>query len=216
MTDSINLNPVQVNQASSAILAADSAQNSMEGNSKKKLAEILMKESDNYSSDSDSKSQKARELLSAADTLENIATSLRKKAEQMRRNEIDKKEAVKSISETVATEYEIPVPENATPEQIEEIAKSFEKKAKDMRSQADDLLKQSEESQRYAKQLKEQCETIERSDGSFSNWQLESARAHNEGLNLVFKKLGIYRLDAEYKEQVAYSQRQEAAQKGKV
>lgn len=213
MMDSVNLSQVQVNQLSGAVLAADSAQNGMEGNSKRKLAEILMKESDNYSSDSDAKSQKARELLAAADTLENIASSLRKKAEQMRRNEITKEAAVKSVSETVGAEYEIPVPENATPEQIEEIAKSFEKRAKEMRANADELLKQSEESQRYAKQLKEQSEAIEKNDGSFSDWQLKSAQAHNEGLNLVFKKLGIYKLDAEYKEQVAYSQRQEASKR---
>ena len=125
MLEAINSNQSQINQISGAVLAADSAQNGMEGNSKRKLAEILMKESGNYSSDSDAKSQKARELLAAADTLENIASSLRKKAEQMRRNEITKEAAVKSVSETVGAEYEIPVPENATPEQIEEIAKSF-------------------------------------------------------------------------------------------
>ena len=45
---------------------------------------------------------------------------------------------------------------------------------------------------------------------NLSELQLKSGQAHNEGLNIVFKKLGINRLDAEYKEQVAYSQKKES------
>ena len=41
------------------------------------------------------------------------------------------------------------------------------------------------------------------------------ASAHNEGLNMIFKKLGIYQLDMQYKQAVADSVKKDATEKEK-
>lgn len=203
-------NAIQNNKNTSAILATDGVQDKLESDSRRKVGEDLLKESTNYSDNSKAQADKAREYLAAADALEKMADAVRVKAEQLRNNEITKEKAVKEVVHVVGTVLQIPVPKNATPEMLENIAEELEAKAKENRRTADDLLKQSEESSRLAKQLKEQAEIITRKDMNLSDIHMKSAQAHNEGLNMVFKKLGIYRLDAEYKEQIAYSQKKAA------
>lgn len=210
MTDGVN--SVQSSNNLSTILAVDSAQDKLEGRSQKKIVEELLKESTSFSNDSKAKAEQAREYLSAADSLEKMADAVRVKAEQLRKNEIKKEEAVKEVVEVVGKELEVPIPKNATPELLEQIADSLEARAKEHRQMADDLLKQSEESKRMANQLEEQAKILIKKDMNLSDLELKSAQAHTEGLNLVFKKLGIYKLDAEYKEQVAYAHKKKAEQ----
>ena len=215
MSESIN--SAQNNNKVSAILQSDSDYDRLEGNSRKKIAEVLLKESTNYSNNSNAGAEEARQLLGDAEKLEKLAIAVRVKADQLRKKEIDgKDQTVNAVVNTAASLLEMPIPKNATPELLEKIASSLDEKAKDNRRKADELLKQSEESLRIAKQLEEQAGQISRKEMNLSDLDLKSAQAHNEGLNLVFKKLGIYRLDAEYKEQVAYSQKRAAMEQSRL
>ena len=58
----------------------------------------------------------------------------------------------------------------------------------------------------FRSQLKEQVDLLQKKDMTVSELQFKSASAYNQGLLAVLKKLGIARLDAEYKEQIAYSE----------
>ena len=213
------LNQVTSVQKTNSVAAADSAKDILDrdSDSQKKIAEELLKESTNYTNDSNIKADQARELLHAADALEKMAQAVRDKANQLRNQEISKEKAIEEIKKIIQINgqaLEFPIPRDATPEQLEALASAIEKKAKENRVKADGLLKESEHSARIANQLKEQVELVKKKEMNFSDLNLKSAAAHNEGLNMIFKKLGIYRLDSEYKEQVASSEKkaQEAAQ----
>lgn len=196
-------------KAPAAVIAADSVQSHLESDNKKKIADDLRSEATTFSSDSKAKAEQARKIQDEATMLEQAARALRLKADQKKRNEkVNEDKAV----EMAATILEITIPKDAPPEMLEELANRLESIAKDKRRQADDLLKQSEESERIAKQLQEHADMLSR-NMSLSDIQLKTAQAHNEGLNLVFKKLGIYKLDAQYKQQVAYSLEKDASDK---
>lgn len=200
--------PIQNPQAVSAVLATDSAQDKLESNSKRKIAQELLKESTNYSTDAKSKQEQAKQYLQAAEVLEKLAAAVRQKAEALKKGKVE--EETEALAESIEEKYQIPVPKNASPELLEEIARTLEAKAKENRQKANELLRQSEESEKFAKQLKEQAEFISKNEIGFDELKARAAQAHNEGLALVFKKLGIYKLDAEYKEQVAYAKKKEA------
>lgn len=211
MTGSID-NIGRNDKASATVIAADSVQSHLESDNKRKIADDLRSEATTFSSDSKAKAEQARKIQEEAAMLEQAARALRLKADQKKRNEkVNEDKAV----EMAATILEITIPKDAPPEMLEELANRLESIAKDKRRQADDLLKQSEESERIAKQLQEHADMLSKKDMSLSDIQLKTAQAHNEGLNLVFKKLGIYKLDAQYKQQVAYSLEKDATDKAR-
>ena len=178
-----------------------------DGSMQKNIAVELLKESENWTNDSNSKKELAMQYLQASDHLMKLSQAIRQKADDLRKGEVDKDIAVRDLNNAAGDLLQFPIPKNATPELLEQIADSLEKKAKQNRVKADDLLKDSERSSRLARDLKEQSDILNEKGMNFSDLRLKSIAAHNEGLNMVFKKLGIFRLDAEYKEQVAYSQK---------
>jgi len=200
----------------SAILASDALSDKLESSNQKRIAETLLKESDGYLQDSSTKQQQAQTYLQAADALEKMAEAVRIKAQQLKNGEVDKENVVQEVEQIVGTTLQMPVPKDATPEELEDIADALEEKAKENRIKADDLLKESEESAKMSNQLKEQASMIAQNDGNISDLRLKSAASQNEGLKMIYDKLGIYKLDSEYKEQVSYSAKraQEEAQKG--
>ncbi len=207
MVDSLNSNEIRDSNSVSGVSSTDDLLN--KSNSSKNLAQVLLKESTNYSSDSQAKAQKAREYIKVSDDLKKKAMSVRAKADRLRSKKLSAEERAKEINEIInmlPDDLKLLVPLNASPEVLEKIAHELESRAKDFRKKADDLLKDSEQSDNLAKQLKEQAGLINKKDFNFSDLHLKSASAHNQGLLLVLKKLGIAKLDAEYKEQIAYSQ----------
>lgn len=196
--------PLNKSKRVNAMLAADTAQDKMHSN--QKIAERLLKESTNYSSDSDAKMQEAQKYLQAAQALEQLAQVVRQRAEELRRGEIDQEKAATTVA-SAAQVLQMPIPKDATPELLEEMANNLEEKAKENRRTADDLIKQAQESRRLAKQLEEQAHIIAKKDMVLSDVDMKTAVAHNEELRLVFIKLGIIKLDSQYKEQVAYGER---------
>lgn len=178
-------------------------------NSNQNLAQILLKESTNYLNDSHAKAEKAREYIKVSDDLRKKASSVRAKADMLRHEKLGKEEKAKAVKEIInmlPDDLKLLVPSNASPEVLDKIADELESRAKGFRVKADDLLKDSEESNKFSKQLQGQADLVNRKGLKISDLHLKSASAHNQGLLLVLKKLGIAKLDAEYKEQVAYAQ----------
>lgn len=206
------LNSIKNDQSIASILATDSMQDRQEGNAQRNIAETLLKESENYSFDSNHKKEQARQFFIAADALEKMAEAVRKKASELKNNKINKEEAIKEVVEVVGTVLEMPIPKDATPELLDQIADALEEKAKENRRMANDLLIQSEKSLELSGKLKEQAHLISEKDMNLSDIRLKSALFHNEGLKMIFDKLGIFRLDAQYKEQVAYAERKSQEQ----
>ena len=207
MVDSLNSNEIRDPNSVSGVGSTDDLLN--KSNSNKNLAQILLKESTNYSSDSQAKAEKAREYIKVSDDLKKKAASVRARADRLRSEKLSAEERAKEINEIInmlPDNLKMLIPPNASPEVLEKIAHELESRAKNFRKKADDLLRDSEQSDNLAKQLKEQAGLINKKDFNFSDLHLKSASAHNQGLLLVLKKLGIAKLDAEYKEQVAYSQ----------
>lgn len=203
-------------KTASAIIAGDSIQDKLESNQQRRIGETLLRESDNYSFDSNKKKEQAQSYLQAADALEKMAEAVRQKANQVKSGEVKKENALQEVEQVVGVALQMPVPQNATPEELEDIADALEEKAKENRMKADDLLKQSEELEKISKQLKEQANMIAGKDMNISDLRLKSALSHNEGLKKIYDKLGVHRLDEDYKSQVAYAEKraQDEAQKG--
>lgn len=210
-----NLNAINNSQQAAQVLSSDSLDDKLEGNSQKKIAEALLNESENYSSDSNQKKELAHQYLAAANALEKMAEAVRIKADQLRNNEISKEKAVDEITEVAGVVLQMPVPKDATPELLDQIANTLEEKAKENKMKADEFLIQSERSFEMSKKLKEQAGIIGEKDISLSDIRLKSAQFHNEGLKMVFDKLGIFQLDSEYKQQVAYAERK-AQEQGRL
>ena len=193
-----------------SVLALDSSEDLLnKSNSNKNLSLVLLKESTSYLNDSQEKAQKAREYMEVSEDLKKKAAAVRAKADKLRQHKLSEKEkteAVKEVINTLPDELKMLVPSNASPEVLDKIADELESRAKEFRTKANDLLKDSEQSDKLAKQLMEQANQVNKKDLRISDLQLKSASAYNQGLLLVLKKLGIAKLDAEYKEQVAYSQ----------
>lgn len=193
-----------------SVSSIDSTQDLLDqSNSNKNLAQILLKESTNYLNDSQAKAEKAREYIKVSDDLKSKATAVRAKADRLRQEKLTKEEKAKAIKEIISMlpdDLKLLIPSNASPEVLDKIADELESRAKDFRRKADDLLRDSEQSNSLAKQLKEHAGLVSRKDLTISDLHLKSASAHSQGLLLVLKKLGIAKLDAEYKQQVAYSQ----------
>lgn len=211
MSDNLNI-VSQNNKNLSAVLSAESVQNKTAGDTQKSLGEDLIKESAKHSNNSQAQAEQARQYLQAAESLEKIAQAVRVKADQLRNKEVKKEDTVKEVMEIVGG-LQMPVPKNATPEQLERMAEDLETKAKENRKRADDLLKHSEESEKMANKLKEQANMVHRKGDNMSDLRMKSISAHTEGLSMVFKKLGIYDVDMQYKEQIAYANKK-AAEKG--
>ena len=210
-----NLNAINNSQQAAQVLSSDSLDDKLEGNSQKKIAEALLNESENYSSDSNQKKELAHQYLAAANALEKMAEAVRIKADQLRNNEISKEKAVDEITEVAGVVLQMPVPKDATPELLDQIANTLEEKAKENRMKADEFLVQSERSFEMSKKLKEQASIIGEKDISLSDIRLKSAQFHNEGLKMVFDNIGIFQLDSEYKQQVAYAEKK-AQEQGRL
>ena len=183
-------------------------------NQDKNIAVVLLRESSNYAKDSQSKAQQAQEYLKASDTLKKLAKAVRAKAQRLRQEKLsenEKEKLIKNITASLPDELSIFVPKDASPEVLEEIADKLEALANKNRTEADRLLKDSEESDRLSKNLKEQAEKINKKDLSLSDMQLRYASAHNKGVADILKKLGILNLDKQLKEQVALSQNKGAS-----
>ncbi|OGI19414.1 MAG: hypothetical protein A3B68_03710 [Candidatus Melainabacteria bacterium RIFCSPHIGHO2_02_FULL_34_12] len=207
------VNSINANQQANAVAATDQAQdNQFNGNQHREIAKDLLSESANFNADSKKKQEEAQTLLNAAAVMEKIADMLRTKAQQIQNGEVNKDKAIDEVKEIVETVLQVPVPKNATPEMLLDMADKFEAKGKENRKRADDLLIQSEHSASMATQLEKHAEMINKKDMKLSELTFRNAAAHNEGLNMVFKKLGIYRLDAEYKQQVEYAERRSKEQ----
>ena len=208
MTDAANIsNEIKDLNSISAVGGTEDLLN--KSNSNKNLAHILLKESTNFLNDSQAKAQKAQEYIKVSDDLKKKAAAVRVKADSLRRQKLsgeEKAKIVKDIISMLPDDLKLLVPSNASPEVLDKIAHELEERAKEFRTKADDLLKDSEHSDKLAKQLKEQSNLVSKKDFNISDLHLKSASAHNQGLLLVLKKLGIAKLDAEYKDQVASSQ----------
>ena len=207
MTDAVNIsNEIKDLNSVSAVGGAEDLLNKSHSN--QNLAQILLKESTNFLNDSQAKSEKAQEYIKVSDDLKKKAAAVRVKADSLRRQKLsgeEKAKIVKDIIGMLPDDLKLLVPSNASPEVLDKIAHELEERAKEFRTKADDLLKDSEHSDKLAKQLKEQSNLINKKDFNISDLHLKSALAHNQGLLLVLKKLGIAKLDAEYKNQVASS-----------
>ncbi len=211
MTDVLTVQGVEKARTISEIESTSNFLNK-DSDSSKRIANELLKESENYSNDSKEKASQAREYLHAADAFDAMATAVRHKANKLKNNELgnnkDPIEEVKAAMEVPGQVLEFPIPKNATPEELDSLADALENKAKENRRKADELLKQSEDSARLAKQLEEQISKLSKKGIGLSDLDAKLASGHSEGLNLVYKKLGINRLDNEYKDQIAASQGQ--------
>lgn len=207
MTDNINIS--EINDSNSISSLENSQDILNKSNSNKNVAQILLKESTNYQNDSQAKSERAKEYIKVSDDLKKKANAVRAKADQLRSNKTSKEEKAKAAKEVISMlpdDLKMLVPANASPEVLDKIADELESRSKEFRMKADDLLKDSENSDKLSKQLKEQAGMLNKKDWKISDLHLKSASAHNQGLLLVLKKLGIAKLDSEYKDQIAYSQ----------
>jgi len=212
MSDGLNI-VSQNNKNLSTVLAADSVKTDFQGSDQRRLGEDLIKESLKHAGDSQAQAEKARDYLNAADNLERMAKAVRSQAKRIRENDVKPEDAVKHISEVFGNQVQMPLPKDATPEQLESIADDLEAKAKENRRIADDLLKDSEHKEQLSLKLKEQAMLVVKKETGADDLRMRSVTAHNEGLSMVFKKLGIYNVDMQFKEQVAYASRK-ASEKG--
>ncbi|KAF0190422.1 MAG: hypothetical protein FD167_6113, partial [bacterium] len=101
---------VQSSNNLSIVFATEGTQDKLEGNSKRKIGEELLKESTNFSNDSKAKAEQAQEYLASANALEKMADAVRAKAQELRNNEINKEEAVKDVDEIAGGKLEMPIP----------------------------------------------------------------------------------------------------------
>ena len=202
--------PVKNGQTAGAISAANAADNhKLDSNLYKKIAQELIKESESGQQASNGKKEEAQAYILAAKAMEKMADAVRQKAALLSQNKVEKEEALKAAREAVEKHglvLEFPLPKDASPELLEKIADSLEQKAKENRIKADELLKDAETLQRHSDNLKKQADMIHKKEMNFSEMDLKSGAAHNEGLNMIFKKLGINKVDAEYKQQLEYAE----------
>lgn len=207
MSESIgSINPNIKDKQIQNIAAVDGNQKKFESDDQKEIANKLLKESEGYSESSKEKAEEAKKYVEAAQALEQMANAVRARASLLKNKEIDevkKKEIIKEISEVVGNKLEFPVPKDASPELLEQIADTLEAKAKENRLKADDLLISSEQDEKLSKQLKEQAGILKKKNLDFSDLDLKSKVAHNEGLSKILKMMGVARLDAEYRDQLA-------------
>lgn len=203
-SESIKNNTQQVD----ALIAADSFQDKLDSN--KRIAETLLNESDKYSSDSKKKEAEAKELLQAADVLEKLAKAVRLKAEQLRNEKINKEKALEEVTKLVkvlGSDLKILIPPDAKPEELDRLVEIIKDKAKENREKARELFSEAKELAQKSNNLRQQASDFLKKEMNFSDLTIKSALAHNEGLRMVFVKLGINDLDYKYKEQVAYAER---------
>lgn len=209
------INSVDNNKNEIQMLNVTSIQKKVHSQSNKNIAEELMKEGTNYMLDSNQKKELAKQYLQAALALEKMADAVRLKAQQLRNGKIDKNKAVDDVVAAIKGVLEFPIPPHATAETLDQIADALEAKAKENRVKAEDLIKDAKKSAKLSLKLQKQAEQIVQKELKLTDLSLKSIISKNEGLKMVFEKLGVFKLDAQYKEQVAYAQKkaQEKAQK---
>ncbi len=201
MVEQIN----SVNNKNLSILATESTQVNYEGGNQRRLGEDLLKESSKHLTDSRAQAEKAREYLNAADVLERAAKAVRAQAQRIKEGSVKKEDAVKEVAQVFGSMVQMPLPKNASPEELERIAEDLEAKAKENRLIADELLKDSESKEALSNRLREQAVMVAKKESGIDAMRMRSVTAHTEGLSMVFKKLGIYNLDMQYKELIAYA-----------
>ena len=205
MPDGLSVN--SSTQGVTSVLESQSTCDQSEGDKQRHIAKELLKESHNFAGESKEKTEQAQRLIQAADALEKIANMLRAYAQGIKNGEIEKDKAIEEVSKAVEAVLQVPIPKDATPEMLLDMAEKYDHKAKENRTKADELLVQAEEAHSLSVQLEKQVGMLNRKDMNLNELSFKQAAAHSEGLSMVYKKLGIYKLDAEYKSQVEYSQK---------
>ena len=174
----------------------------------RRIAEELLKESGCYGVDAQKKREQAHEYLHAADGLEKLARAVRLKARQLRSGKITEEEALNAVKNIIEqSKLQILLPKNITPRELLQIAHQLEQKAKEFRIKAQNLIKDAHQDEHFSRQLKQQAEKILTRESHHSGLSLMSILSRNEGLKFVLEKLGVLKLDAQYKQQIEYSER---------
>lgn len=209
------LNSIDTSQQIISALDAVYTQDKSESFSKQNLVQELLKESEKYSGDSKAKREQAMQYMYAANMLEKLAHAVRLRAEQLKKNKSDKEKQkiIAEVASMVQNYFHMPIPKDATPELLHSIADKLERKAKRYRNRAEDLLKDSDNYSKMANGLKDQIQKILSKDMNISELRLKSIISHHEGLHMVFKKLGILKLDNLYKHDVEYANKKEIEEK---
>ena len=205
MNDGLNI--VNNTQKVASVLENQDLNDKFEGNKQKLGSQDLLNESHNLAGESKQKTEEAQKLLHAAGALEKIANTLRTHAQGVQNGETEKDRSIQEVSKAHEAVLQVPIPKDATPETLLDMAEKYERKAKDNRARADDLLIQAEEAHSMSTQLEKHAGMLNKKDMKLNELSFKQALAHNEGLNMVFKKLGIYKLDTEYKAQVQYAEK---------
>ena len=200
------------------VLTSNALKDKLEGKSYKVIAEELFKESERQYLVADQKRELGAQYHEAAQALDDLANTIRLKAKLLREGKITSLEAVSHVSEATKNILEFPIPRDATPEILEKIADRLQEKAVAYRQKANDLVKDAEESRDVSRELKEQAEDLMEREFEISEFQMKSIVSRNEGLKIVFDKLSVFKVDSEFRSQVAYSQskREEKIQRGLI
>lgn len=179
----------------------------------RQIAENLLKESASCLMGSNEKREQAQQYLQAADALEKMAEAVRQKAQKVRNGELDKDQAVEEVSAVIQGVLEFPLSKDMPPNVLDEIADRLDDQARKNRIIADDLLQDAESLDSKSVKLKEQAEKVIQKDMSFfSDLGMKSIVSRNEGLKFVYEKLGIFRIDEQYRQQVAYAEQKSQEQ----
>lgn len=189
------------------VMSVNSNQDKLDSHSNKKMAEELLQESSKYATDSNEKKEQAQKYLQVAQALEKMADAVRLKAQQLRSGEIAKDKAVEEVAAVVEAVLQMPVPKNATPELLEQIADELESRAKESRTKAEDLMKDSRKSLELSLEMQERAESIVQKELNLTDLNLKSIISRTEGLKMVFEKLGVFKLDSMYRQQVSDAQK---------
>lgn len=188
-----------------AAVTNDGLEKKEESDLRKQLAHQLMKESDEYASSSKLKQEEAQANLHAADALMQASHSVKNLADQMRKEELDdvsKIEKINEVNNNTKDVLEFPIPKDATPELLDQIAKTLEERSMALRKKADDLLKDSEQDEELSKKLKEQSKVAEKKEGNISSFEERSISSKNNWMVKTSKMLSVLKLDNEYKQQI--------------
>lgn len=189
------------------IMSVNSNQDKLDSHSNRKMAEELLQESSKYATDSNEKKEQAQKYLQVAQALEKMADAVRLKAQQLRSGEIAKDKAVEEVAAIVGAVLQMPVPKNATPELLEQIADELESRAKESRTKAEDLMKDSRKSLELSLEMQQKAEAIVQKELNLTDLNLKSIISRAEGLKMVFEKLGVFKLDSMYRQQVSDAQK---------
>ena len=188
------------------VLSANALKDRLESHGYKTVAEELLKESERQYLAADQKKELATQYFEASQALNDLVNNLRQKASLLRQGKITRQEALSCLTEATKNIIEFPIPRDATPEILEQIANKLEDKAKEYRRKAEDLMEDAEVTKDESLRLKEQANELFEKEFEISELDMKSAISKNIGLKIVFDKLSLFKVDSEFRNQVAYSQ----------